>query len=350
MIKIVLVKQKLNIWIILLFLVLMSNFMLYQTKLSNLLLTEDTKLVVAGSLLDFMVISPISFMLYKKKFSWKMAVGLFATGCIAARIIIPAHFLHPFHTVTLAGIALEAIFVMFELALIFTFFFYMPKIIRFVRHSSLPTVFSFPMAVDRHVSKNPMIYMICAETLMFYYAFCSWKQKPREGITIYKNSSLIAFQIMIIHAVIIETIGIHWLLHLLHIPPVISIILLLLNIYGVIFILGDIQALRLNPIYANEKAVYISQGVMKRVEICFNQIEEIVVDEQILQNKLPKDTLEFVAKDFEQVYPNVLIKLKSPINSTLALGIQKKYTQVAIRTDAPGEFLEMLKQGMKKSN
>lgn len=343
-----LVKQKVNVWLILLLLVLISNFVLYQTKLGDMILTGDTNPVVIGSLIDFIIISPILFMLYKKKFSWKMAITLIATGCIAARFIIPSQYLRPFDTITWIGIAFEGVFVIFELALIVTFFRYMPKIIRYAKESTLPTVFSFPKAVDQYVLKNPIIHVICSETLMFYYAFCSWKKKQPEGITIYKNSSLIAFQIMLIHAVIIETIGVHWLLHLLNVSPILSIILLILNIYGVIFLLGDMQALRLNPIYADEKAVYISQGLMKRAEIEFEQIEEIIVDQEILQSKLPKGTLEFVARDFEQVYPDVLIKLKSPMKAPLVMGIEKEYSQIAIRTDSPGEFLEILQKGIQK--
>src|SRR5690606_25196480 len=103
-----------------------------------------------------------------------------------------------------------------------------------------------------------------------------------------------------------------------------------------------------NPIYADEKAVYISQGLMKRAEIEFEQIEEIIVDQEILQSKLPKGTLEFVARDFEQVYPDVLIKLKSPMKAPLVMGIKKEYSQIAIRTDSPGEFLEILQKGIQK--
>ncbi len=342
-------KLKINIWFILLFLVLSSNFILYKTQLGALVLTEETNPVVIGSLIDFIIIAPILFMLYKKKFSWKMAIALIATGCIAAKLIIPASYLQPFDTITWTGIALEAAIVIFELSLIISFVRYLPKIRNAVRSSLLPAVFSFPQAVDQYVTKNPIIHVICSEALMFYYAFFSWKKKPREGITIYKNSSLIAFQIMLIHAVVIETLGVHWLLHMAGISPIVSIIMLILNIYGIIFFLGDIQALRLNPLYFNEKSIYLSQGLMKRVEVHFDNIDEVITDKEVLQSKLPKDILDFVAKDFEKVYPDVIIKLRTPIKATLAMGLQKEYTQVAIRTDSPNEFLEKLQSGIENN-
>ena len=342
-------KKMVNIWLILLFMVLSSNFILYKTELGAMILTEETNPVVIGSLLDLIIIAPILVMLYKKKFSWKMAVGLIASGCIAAKLIIPASFLQPFDAITWTGIGLEAALVMFELSLIISFVRYMPKIKASVRKSDLPRVFSFPQAVDKFVIKNPIVYAICSEVLVFYYSSLSWKKKPYEGITIYKNSSLIAFQIMLIHAVVLETLGVHWMLHYIGINPVVSVIMLVLNIYTVFFLLADIQALRLNPIYFNQKSVYLSQGIMQRMEIQFENIEELITDKVILQGKLSKGTLSFVAKDFETVYPDVIIKLKTPAKATHIMGLEKEYTQVAVRTDSPDEFLERLKSGIENN-
>ena len=49
--------------------------------------------------------------------------------------------------------------------------------------------------------KNPIIKVLCSELFMFYYVFFTWKKKAPEGITLHKNSSYIAFMIMIIHAI-----------------------------------------------------------------------------------------------------------------------------------------------------
>lgn len=343
-------KMKSNIWLVLLVFVLASNFVLYKTQFGAMILTEETNPVVIGSLIDFIIIVPVLFMLYKKKFSWKMAIGLMATGCIAAKLIIPADYLQPFDTITWTGIALEVAIVIFEISLIITFVRYMPNIKDSVRNSSLPKVFSFPQAVDQYVTKNPIIFAICSEVLVFYYSFLSWKKKPRQGITIYKNSSLIAFQIMLIHATVLETIGVHWMFHYIEINPVVSVIMLVLNIYTVLLLLADIQALRLNPVFFNQDSVYLSQGLMKRVKIDFVNMEQLIVDREILQSKLTKETLSFVARDFETVYPDVIIKLRKPIKATHLMGLEKEYTQVAVRTDSPKEFLEKLQSGINHTN
>lgn len=252
-------KSKIKyIWLILLLLVLLSNTILYNTQIGKSTLPTNTEVVVFGSLLDLIVIAPIAFLLYKQSFSWKWFIGLMATGCVLARFIIPSDYLQPFHAITWSGILAEGALFLMELSLIVVFVRYLPKIIKDVKESYEPLLFSFPQAVEKYVKRNPLIFAICMELLLYYFAIASWKKKASNGFTLYKNSSIIPFQIMILHAIVLETVGIHWLLHILHVPLWVSIMLLLVNIYGVIFILGDLQALRLNPVQIKNGSLYIS--------------------------------------------------------------------------------------------
>jgi len=70
-----------------------------------LILPEDTNGVVLGSLVDFIVIAPLTFLLYQKKFTLKKMVLLAASGCNAARFIIPMEHLQPFVAFTWLGFA-----------------------------------------------------------------------------------------------------------------------------------------------------------------------------------------------------------------------------------------------------
>ncbi|MGG0239151.1 beta-carotene 15,15'-monooxygenase [Bacillus rhizoplanae] len=342
------IKRGKYIWLLLLFAIFCSNYMLYHTHIGNNLLPPKTNGVVLGSLLDLVIMLPLLFMLYSKKFSVKTAIILSATGCILARFLIPNHLLEPFVSITWAGIVVEAALIIFEIILIVTFVRYMPKIVRKVKMSALPVVFSFPHAIDEYVKKNLIIHVICSEAMMFYYAFFSWKKAPPTGITLYKSSSYIAFQMMMIHAIVIETLGFHWWLH--DKSMVISIILLVLNMYSVIFFLADIQAIRLNPIYINNGSMFLSLGLLKRTEIQFENIECIIEDPAILKSKLSKDTIDFIVRDFEKVYPDMILKMKKPVRATLFMGIQKEYSQIAIRSDNPTQLKEIILNKIKNKN
>ncbi|MFC7684694.1 beta-carotene 15,15'-monooxygenase [Ureibacillus sp. GCM10028918] len=337
----VLQKSRQTIWLMLLLFVLGSNMILYHTDIGERVLQGATNGVVIGSLIDIVIIAPLLFLLWRKQKSIKVFVLLTATGLIAARFLIPMEYLEPYAAITWAGFAVEAGVVLLELLLIVTLFRFLPKIVKATQKSKLPMLFGFSNAVDHYVKKHPIIHIICSEMLMFYYAFMSWRKKPNQNdqtITLHKNSSYIAFQIMLIHAIVIETIGIHWWLHDKSI--LLSLVLLLFNIYSAIFFLADIQAVRLNAVHIDESKFYISLGLIKRMEIKWEEIDEIITDKGILKQKLTNDTIDFMAKDFEEVVPDVILKLNKPKEATLIMGIKKPYQKIAIKFDNYQLFLD----------
>lgn len=332
------------IWPTLFLLVLTSNFALYRTSLGVSILPANTHPVVLGSLIDLTIVAPVLFLAWQQKLSWKYLLTLMAGGLIVARFMIPMQYLTPFKTLTLMGFVVEAAFVLLEILLLLTLFKYLPEIIRSVKKSPLPHLFSFSNEVDQKVRKHPIIQTICSEMLMFYYAFCLWKKEPahkENTFTLHQKSSLIAFQVMMIHAIVVETLGVHWWLHGKSL--ILSLLLLVLNIYSIVLFLGDIQAIRFNPLQIANDRMYVSLGLMKRMEIRWEDIDVIIEDRPTLEKKLTKNTIDFVARDFEKAYPDVIIKLKHPQEATLLMGMKKNYEQVAIRVDEPEMFKEVLK-------
>lgn len=95
--------------------------------------------------------------------------------------------------------------------------------------------------------------LLCREILIFSYALFTWKKKA--------------------HAIIVETIGLHWWLH--EKSPTLSIILLLLNIYTVFFFLAEIQITRLHLIVKNDGKLYITQGITARTIVPISLIKEV---------------------------------------------------------------------------
>ncbi|MBY0029460.1 beta-carotene 15,15'-monooxygenase [Priestia aryabhattai] len=331
-------------------LVISSNYVLYHSSFGLQSLPANLNGVVIGSILDLSLVAPLLFLAWQRKFSLKYFIVLMATGLIAARFITPSEYLASFQSVMWLGVGIEGILILFELSLLFMLVKNVPPILRRIKSSSLPLLFSFSRAVNEKFPKQTFLHVLSSEMLMFYYAFGTWKKKPSAEVntfTLYKRSSFITFQIMIIHAIVIETLGLHWLLH--NTSVILSIVLLILNIYSIVFFLGDIQALRLNPLRVEDDRLYVSFGLSKRMEISFSDIAEIVEDAHILQQKVPNTTIEFIARDFETVHPDLLLILKSPIEATLFMGIKKKYQQVAIRVDDPHAFKKIVKERLEKA-
>ncbi|WP_042349277.1 hypothetical protein [Bacillus massiliigorillae] len=332
-----------HVWLALFLLVVGSNIAIYHTTLGTSILTESATGAVIGSIIDLTIVAPLLILRWKRKWNWKFTVTLMASGLIITRFVIPMEYLEPFAAVTWIGFAVEGGIVLLEVLVLVTLFKHLPAIVRKVKESSLPVVFSYAKATDEKVKSIPIIQIICSELLMFYYALASWRTKPilnESSFTVYHKSNVITFQVMLIHAIVLESLGLHWWLH--NQSLLLSVILLVINIYSVIFILGDIQALRLNPLQLAEDRMYISLGLMKRMEIKYEDIEELVADSETLEKKLPKTTIDFMARDFEQITPHLILKLKRPVEATLFMGIKKQYEEVAIRVDEPERFIRML--------
>lgn len=335
-----------NNLLVILFLVLIVNITLYHTSLGVRILPENSNGVVVGSIIDVALITPFLFIAWTKQWNVKSIILAIATGLVLVRFLIPIDYLKPFVAVTWAGFLIEAGIIAIEIFILFLLIKYIPTIIRFVKANSLPTVFSFPNVIDQHIKSTPFIKIICTEILMFYYAFASWRKKQEVypfTFTLHRNSSLIATQIMLIHSIVLETIVIHWWIHERF--AILSIILLLLNIYSVIFLIGNLQAIRHNPIHMNGKNIYISFGLMKRIKIDLENIEKIMDDPEVLERKRSKNTIDFISRDFENASPQLILKLRKPTKAIMLLGKEKEYEFVAIRLDEPVRFKnELLKR------
>lgn len=323
----------------LLILVLISNFLLYRSPLSTMVIPEETFLMVSGSLLDLALVAPL-LVLAAFRLTIKQFIAFVAGGFIFARLLIPKYYFEPFEVFFYVGLGLEALILFAELALIGLLVWHIPKIRQSMKQQAGSPLFTLMPAVYERIKPNPLITVIISEALAFYYAFFAWKKKPEEGattISLHKNTSVIAFNIMLIHAIVIETIGIHWWLH--EKSPVLSIILLVLNIYSVIYFIGEIQAIRLNPLSIKEGRFNISLGLGKRMSVPLESIQAVRWGA-----KADKDMLAFVAQDLEEPEPQVIIDFKTPQQSILFFGRSKYVPQIALKVDNPEKLKNLLEQ------
>lgn len=329
----------------LLILVLAANLLLYYTSFGTAILNENSRGIVIGSMIDLAVVSPLLFIIWKKQWSIKNIVLAIASGLIFARFLIPIEYLEPYVAVTWIGFAIEGAIVLFELYLLFLMFKHIPAAVRYVKSNSLPVIFSFSEWIESQVSSKVIIKIICTELLMFYYAFGCWRKRVNERedtFTLHKNSSLIALYIMAIHSILIETLALHWWLYSKF--PILSMILLVLNLYSIVFLIGNMQAIRHNPAHISQGKLYLSFGLIKRIQVDLDNISEIIDEPTLLQHKLTKDTIEFIARDLEDVSPHMILALKTPVTAEFMIGIKKEYRFIAIRADESTQLKAKLKQ------
>ncbi|AVP48104.1 hypothetical protein P4485_21505 [Bacillus thuringiensis] len=344
-------RRRKGIWIGLVSLIMLSNYLLYALPI----VPAAPKEVVLGSLLDCMFVIPIItyFFIIRKRYSLTYIVPVVIAGYIFARFIIPSDYLQDFSYVSYIIVAGEIAFVCLELFLLYKIVRKLPTIIKkYKEYKSEYSLFSYAIdaAFDATMKRNKLIDIIVTECKLIYYAFLSWREKVPEGEYVYsyhKKTGAIGVYIMIIHATLIESIGFHYLLHQWN--PVIAWILLILNVYAMIYFIAEIQAMRKNPLIVTEEQVIIQIGLGKKIVIPFTQIDNIAFykgDELLTANE-GKQVLDATVMEFIKEPATFEITLKEPVKAQLLYGFYKTVSRVHLNVDEERKFYDAVKEKLK---
>ncbi|WP_088265452.1 hypothetical protein [Bacillus mycoides] len=346
-------RRKKGIWIGLVSLIMLSNYLLYALPI----VPAARKEVVLGSLLDFMFVIPVItyFFIIRKRYSLTYMFPVVIAGYVFARFIIPSDYLQAFSFVLYVIVAGEIVFVCFELFLIYKIIRVLPKIIkRYKEYRSEYSSFSYAIdaAFDATMKRSKAVSIILTECKLIYYAFLSWREKVPDGECTYsyhKKTGAIGVYIMIIHATVIESIGFHYLLHQWN--PVIAWILLILNVYAMIYFLAEIQAMRKNPIVVTEEQVIIQIGLGKKVVLPFTQIDNIAFYKgESLTAKEEKEVLDATVMEFIKEPATFEITLKEPVKVQLLYGFTKTVSRVHLNVDEKRKFYDAVTERLKHMN
>ncbi|HDR8110727.1 TPA: hypothetical protein QCZ04_003813 [Bacillus cereus] len=344
-------RRRKGIWIGLVSLIMLLNYLLYALPI----VPAAPKEVVLGSLLDCMFVIPIItyFFIIRKRYSLTYIVPVVIAGYIFARFIIPSDYLQDFSYVSYIIIAGEIAFVCLELFLLYKIVRKLPTIIKkYKEYKSEYSSFSYAIdaAFDATMKRNKLIDIIVTECKLIYYAFLSWREKVPEGEYVYsyhKKTGAIGVYIMIIHATLIESIGFHYLLHQWN--PVIAWILLILNVYAMIYFIAEIQAMRKNPLNVTEEQVIIQIGLGKKIVIPFTQIDNIAFykGDELLTAKEGKQVLDATVMEFIKEPATFEITLKEPVKAQLLYGFFKTVSRVHLNVDEERKFYDAVKEKLK---
>lgn len=346
-------KKRWMTWIGITSLIAISNYLAYTVPAMKPIPKE----MVLGSLLDFMLVIPIVtyFLIIRKRYSLKYILPVVVAGYVVARFIIPSEYLQSYAFLTYVVIAGEIGFVCLELYILYKVARKLPTIIRFYKqYKNQSSSFSYAIekAVDQSLSRNTAVNILLSECKLFYYALFSWRKKVYENdrtFTYHQKTSAIAFYLMIIHGMVIETIGFHFFLHQWN--PIVSGILLILNIYGLLFLLAEMQAIRLNPYVMTEKEVVLQVGLMKKITVPFHKMKSIHYYKETEYTKQEKkEIFDATIKEFIQEPATFEITLTEPVEAHFLYGFQRKVSRIHLNVDDQERFYDMMMEQVEHNN
>lgn len=185
------------------------------------------------------------------------------------------------------------------------------------------------VSVVRSGANGLVANVVRSEISMFYYAFFGWKQQPEpreRAFTVHERSGWGTILIGIFVLIAAEGVAMH--LFLARWKPMAAWGWTGLDLWAVIWLLGDYHGLRLRRSWIDDDALHIRYGLRWTVTIPREQI--LSVDQIRNESEWKrKDVLKMAMLD----EPRWLITLREPIVAQGMAGIRKTIRAVAILPD-----------------
>ncbi|QOR67177.1 hypothetical protein IM538_03230 [Cytobacillus suaedae] len=200
-------------------------------------------------------------------------------------------------------------------------------------------------AVHQQFKNKVIATILTREILVIYYLFTKEdkqsKNENAEEFTIYKNSGYTGLVIAIVSALVLEGVGISFLLH--NWNEIVAWIHIILSVYGIAFLLGDLKAIQRNPFLLNESQLMMKYGLRYNMTINLDNIDLIQQGNiNYEKDKNSKGSVSFNLNEFEE--PSYEIQLKNPVAYRDFIGRTVMIKKIFIFIDDKDLFLRKLNE------
>ncbi|PLT28946.1 hypothetical protein [Peribacillus deserti] len=346
-------KSRQKIFLILIMAVLVANIALWKTDVYQ----PVPKPAALSSFFDLMITIPllIYFCWLRKKADIKYLFAFVFLGYCSALLVIPPEYRQNLGFIKWMVIGSEAIFFSMEFYLLARILIRFPefgRVWRAVRSEEPSFLIALKSSLTKVYSDSKAVHLISFDLSMWHYAFFSWTQKKNRaentGFTYHKKTSFIALHIMLIHAILLETAGFHFLLHQWN--EIAAWVVLGLNALSVVFLIAHIQAVRSSAIWIREEKVVFQVGMTGLIEIPVSAISSFrKFNPADKYSKKEKNMIfEAFVQDFIPEPPQFELVLDREYTAYTVFGLRRKVNSIHIRVDEPHDFSQKISQSFSK--
>ncbi len=196
--------------------------------------------------------------------------------------------------------------------------------------------------LGQKLGKSFLIEFVITELNVFYYSLLVWFGKSRtadqngKAFTYHRSSEMKTFIIVFTILIIGEGVLFHYLLQKWN--EVIAWIFTILNVYGILYLVGFYNSAKYLPHLITQEKLIIRLGFQSSITLDIANIEQINRAKEIeLGMKIPKSTYYSLLK---LDTPHYELTLKEPVEMKGSYGIKKKVDKVVFRADDREAILE----------
>jgi hypothetical protein len=181
---------------------------------------------------------------------------------------------------------------------------------------------------------------VAYEAAVFYYAVAGWTKSPEpddRSFSVHRRVAYAALMIAVMIALVVETAAVHLLVRLW--SPVTAWILTGLSVYALIWMVGDIHAVRLRPVQISDEMLHLRLGLRWTISIPIGSIAAV---------RAPVGEVRAEKREYLKAVligtPNRRIESKEPVSAIGLYGISRSVTTIDLHIDEPGQFDAALDQ------
>ncbi|MEH7222727.1 hypothetical protein V7112_02845 [Bacillus sp. JJ1566] len=349
-------NRSIYLFVFLALLILSSNYTLMILQP----LGPITEPLILASLFDLTIVLPLFFYLFvvRNRLSLVTLLPVIIGGFWFAYFIVPNRELAIFDYVKYGIYGLEGLFIVIELLLAAMLLRKIPTLYQNYKKQT-EIDYYYPTAMRRALKttfgQKKLIDILVYDFSIFYYGFFAWKKKwvdrtHTRSFTIHINSGYFGLFIMLVHAMVIEVIGVHFLIAHFW-SPTAAWIFTALDLYALLWIIADYHAVRLSPIVIKDDKLFAQVGIRREIEVDLKTIKSIQPTitgkkERARENHSFAITLPNL---FEED-PQFEIELTEPVLASLPFGMKKEMTKLYVTVDDKEAFLHEMSNLLEEKN
>ena len=258
-------------------------------------------------------------------------IPVFALGALAARFVVP----RPYHDFLRALAPLGSALEIVVLVLIIGRVRAARATLRSGRHHAAKDdpIEKIGLAAAAMFGRGPVAGAVAAELAVAWYALFSWRRRadPDRGITFYRASGWTTVLGVLMLLIAAEGSAAH--LMLARWSTRAAWTFTILDVYTVLWLLGDLRALELRRATFDGGTLRLRFGLRWAADVAASNIASV---SRVAPGAFPKakDVLRFSMLD----EPSYAIEFREPVNASGMLGLSRRVRAVGVLPDQPGRF------------
>jgi hypothetical protein len=286
---------------------------------------RDPDVVAWGVTLDLTVTIPLLyyFVIVRTGMARTVTVvPVIVAGAILAALVLPRAYQQTLHGMRLLIAPLEVLIIILVVRKLAT----MRR-----RETHRDPLERFAFVAGETLGRGPAAMFIASEVAVMWYALFGWNRKPdipdgARSFTVHERGGWGSVVACIIVLLVAESIGLHLLVQLWsrHAAWIVTF----LDAYGLLWLLGDYNALRLRPSLLTHEQLTVRYGL---------RWTAIVPRDQIAAIRSAEGEADWKRKGVLKVAmleePRYMIELREPVIATGLVGLRKMVHAIAISPD-----------------